>query len=272
MPVNPANIPAAKDDRVPTGVRSLYILEVLAKSGIPMTPTQINTVLQLPKPTIHRLCQRLETEGFLEKDLDGRHYLPGVRLLGITSGVTGFVSFSQARHAALKQLSEQVGETCNITVPVQEGMRYLDRVETRWPLRFQFPIGECVPFHCTASGKLYLSTLRKSQRKTLVKALSLDQLTRNTITEPGQLLEELDRIRRNKIGIDNEEFVDGMVAVAVPVEDENGRLIATLALHAPTLRMSIGDTLENIDYIRAAAIRIQDIFLGSRADAGDSIP
>lgn len=252
----------SESGRVPTGVRSLYILEVVAATGAPMTPTEINEVLQLPKPTIHRLCQRLEAEGFLEKDLDGRRYLPGPRLRAISSGVTGFANFTQARHAVLQQLSEQVGETCNITIPTEAGMQYLDRVETRWPLRIQFPTGSHVPFYCTASGKLYLSSLRKSQRRHFVNTLVLEQHARNTLTDRDALLAVLDDVRRNKLGTDNEEFVDGMVAVAVPIDDANGRMIATLALHAPTQRMSMDDALGHVDRLRAAAARISEIFAG----------
>jgi DNA-binding IclR family transcriptional regulator len=249
------------NDRVPSGVRSLYILEVLAKAGAPMTATDINLVLQLPKPTIHRLCNRLEEEGFLKKDLDGKRYLPGKRLQTITTGVTHFTSFVHARHSVLKQLSELVGETCNITIPIIDGMQYIDRVETRWPLRFQFPIGDSVPFHCTASGKLYLSSLPKAQREKLLRTLPLDKFARNTLVDPDKLLDALEETRRNKIGTDDEEFVDGMVAIAVPIEDENSKLIATLAMHVPVQRMSIEDALEHADSFQQAAQRIKTTFV-----------
>ncbi len=246
---------------MPTGVRSLYILEVLARAGTPLTATAINEALKLPKPTIHRLCQRLEAEGFLEKDLDGRRYLPGARLRTLTAGVLGFATFTQARHAVLQQLSEEVGETCNITIPVEGGMQYLDRVETRWPLRVHFPVGSCVPFYCTASGKLYLSSLRKAHRRQIVQSLALERHARNTITDPDELLALLDAIRRTGLGIDNEEFVDGMVAIAVPITDESGRMIATLALHAPTQRMSIKEATGHAPRLRDASARIRETFL-----------
>ena len=242
-----------KNDRVPTGVRSIYILEVLAKAGKPMTPTEINEELELPKPTIHRLCQRLMSEGFLEMNLDGRRYVPGPRLRAISLGVITFASFLQPRHAILSRLSEEIGETCNITIPSGEGMRYLDRVETRWPLRVQFQIGDQVPFYCSASGKLYLSTLRKVQRRKLVNAMKLEKRGPNTITDPEKLLLTLEHIRREKLGTDNEELVDGMVAIAVPIEDKGGKFLGTLALHAPRHRLTFDDALEHAPLLREAA-------------------
>lgn len=240
-------------EHVPTGVRSLYILEALAKAGTPLTPTDINETLGLPKPTIHRLCKRLEREGFLEKDLDGRRYLPGRRLRGMSRGVLGFVRFMHGRRAVLRRLSEQVGETCNIALPEDGGMVYLERVETRWPLRVQLPVGTQVPFHCTASGKLYLSSLPRERRKALVGLLDLTSHATNTITNPDDLLAALEQISQSRIGTDNEEFVAGMVAVAVPIRDRDGRMMAGLAVHGPTQRLSLDDALGWVDALQAAA-------------------
>jgi len=67
--------------------------------------------------------------------MDGKRLLPGQQLLTFSSRVTVFSRYMQARVAILRRLSEAIGETYNITIPNREGMVYLDRVETRWPLR-----------------------------------------------------------------------------------------------------------------------------------------
>ena len=226
---------------------------MLAKTGRPLTATEINELLGLPRPTIHRLCQGLEAEGFLEMSLDRRRYVPGPRLRTIGMGVMVFSSLAQPRHAILRRLSEDIGETCNITIPGIEGMRYLDRVETRWPLRVQLQIGDQVPFYCSASGKLYLSTLRKSQRHKLVHAMRLEKRAPNTITDPEELLFSLEQIRREKLGTDNEELVDGMVAIAVPIEDKGRKLLGTLAVHGPCHRMTLSDVRGHAPLLREAA-------------------
>ena len=248
-----ARTPEKDGEHVPTGVRSLYILEALARAGAPLTPTDINETLGLPKPTIHRLCKRLEREGFLEKDLDGRRYLPGRRLRAVARDVLGFNRFLQARQSVLRRLSERVGETCNITLPDEGGMVYLERIESRWPLRVQLPVGSVVPFHCTASGKLYLASLPPARRESLVRTLDLAAHAPNTMTEPEELLAALEAIGQTEIGTDNEEFVEGMVAVAVPIRDHGGRLVAMLAMHAPTQRMSLDDALAAEESLREAA-------------------
>lgn len=242
-----------KNDTIPTNLRLLLILEEISRVGIPITPTELNAQLGLPKPTIHRLFATLEAEGFLQRDVDGRSYTPGSRLRKLSTNVLSSLRVRTARLSVLNALAEKIGETCNITLPDREGMLYLDRVETKWPLRIQLPIGTMVPFHCTASGKLYLSSLPKTARNTLLTNLSLAPRTPNTITDVALLNGALDRIRADKIGTDDEEFLDGMVAVAVPVNDSEGRLFATLAVHAPRLRMSLDDAKAHIPVLREAA-------------------
>ena len=70
----------------------------------------------------------------------------------------------------MNALVDDIGETCNLVIPGRQSMIYLDRVESAWPLRVQLPIGTRVPLHCTASGKLYLSTLSKSRQQRILNA------------------------------------------------------------------------------------------------------
>ena len=121
-------------------------------------------------------------------------------------------------------------------------MRYLDRVETLWPLRIQFMIGTRVPLHCTASGKLFLSHLPGEQMSSFIENLNLEQKTENTLTTAKSLMSALvkiSKIRKERVGADNKEFVDGMVSVVVPILDRRNRFFATLSIRTPNTRLSI---------------------------------
>ena len=155
--------------------RILAILEQVASSDRPVTPTEINDNLNLPKATIHRLFTTLEDELFLQREIDGKRYLPGSRLRKMALGVLCNEHFRTERHAILMRLSGDVEETCNISIPDGSQMRYLDRAETHWPLRMQLPIGTKVPMHCTSGGKLFLSLLPKGQLSSLIGNLNLKQ-------------------------------------------------------------------------------------------------
>jgi DNA-binding IclR family transcriptional regulator len=238
---------------IPTNLRLLLVLEEIARVGVPVTPTEINSTLGLPKPTIHRLFATLEEEGFLQRDLDGRGYAPGPRLRTMAGGVLSSLRIRTARQAILQRLSQEVGETCNIALPDRDAMIYLERVETQWPLRIQLPIGTRVPFYCTASGKMYLSTLARSHLVRYLSATDLVARTPNTLTDPDALLAEIQRVREQGYSLDREEFMEDMIALAVPIRDVNDRLMATLAFHAPTQRFSIERALDYLAAMREAA-------------------
>jgi DNA-binding IclR family transcriptional regulator len=239
--------------------RALAVLEGIAGADRPISVTELNGILDLPKPTVHRLCRTLERERFLQRELDGKRLVAGPRLNRLAMSVIAGSGLRAERHAILQAISSEIGETCNVTVPEGSEMHYIDRVETHWPLRLQFPIGTRVPLHCTASGKLYLSSLPTARRRRLLARLPLDRRTTRTLTDPTALEAALLRIRKEQVGTDDEEFVDGMVAVAVPVTEPGGRLIATLATHAPQQRMTLDAARRHLPALRRGAAQLSQL-------------
>ncbi|MEL6206314.1 MAG: IclR family transcriptional regulator [Pseudomonadota bacterium] len=221
--------------QIPTNLRLLAVLEEVARAGGAVTPTEVNARLDLPKATIHRLFATLATEGFLERDLDGRAYGPGPRLRGLAWGVLSAEGLRTARRAVLERLSREIGETCNIALPEGDAMVYLDRVETEWPLRIQLPPGTRVPLYCTASGKMFLTSLSAAQLERYAGSASLERRTPATITDAASLVAEVAEARALGRALDREEFMAGMFAVAAPVM-HHGRLVGTLSVHAPVQR------------------------------------
>lgn len=250
--------PLPQSDRIPTNLRTLLILEVLGKSDQPMTATQINEELGLPKQTVHRLCATLEANGFLTRPGDEKKYQVARRLRDLGSGLLHNSRDHVARHQILKDVAEQVGETVNYAVPGNTGMNYLDRVETDWPFRIQLPIGTSVPFHCTASGKTFLASLAPKKRTAMVEALTLTKMTPHTLDDGVALLKELKTIRQQGYSLDREEFMEGMIAIAVPVTDPHGRFVAGLAYHGPSQRMTLPDAIARKELLQDAADRLRD--------------
>lgn len=248
--------------QTPTNLRLLLILEEVARAGMPVTPSALADALDLPKPTMHRLLATAEAEGFLQRDVDGRSYGPGPRLRRLAGNTLSSQRVRTERYMIMKALAEDVGETCNLAVPDRYGMVYLDRVETHWPLRIQLPVGTQVPFHCTASGKMYLSSLRFEKLDRLLNQLELEPQTSRTVTDISVLREELVRTHQRGYSTDNEEFMEGMAAVAVPICDDRGRLMTTLSLHAPIQRLRLSDLEEMLPRLRHAAESLAELATG----------
>ena len=232
--------------------RVLEIIETVSKSEHPLSAADLAIMLDIPKPSVHRLLQQLEAEGFLQTNMRGL-VVPADRLHNIALGILYTSQFKAQRQAILKDLAEKVGETCGISIPNGTDMIYYDRAQTNWPLQIHLPVGIHTPITCTASGKLYLSAMTKERRQRLMNYLPMTRYARNTVTNSAVLELELQRIRQIDIGTDNEEFVDGMVAVSVPIKDEQGRLMACLFCHAPVIRKSLDDLLAHVSTMRQSA-------------------
>ncbi len=249
--------------RIPTNLRTLLILEAVGAQSDPMSPAEIGREIGLPKQTTHRLCNTLLEEGFLMRDERGRGLRPGRRARMMGQGVVHSSSSHVARHQVLQELALQIGETVNFVVPEDRGMSYQDRVETDWPFRIQLPVGTNVPFHCTASGKTYLASLPKAERRRLVHVMHLERHTDTTITDPDDLLAELHEIAKQGYAVDRSEFYDGMVAMAVPVLDPTGRYCASVAFHAPEQRLSVETAMTKVDDLVATSKKLTDTIFSS---------
>jgi IclR family acetate operon transcriptional repressor len=242
-----------KRERGSTIHRVLDILDVVAAAIKPISVTEINESLNLPKATAHRLCGELEAQGYLLKKINGKSYMPGNRLYDMAVGVLSHSRFRAQRHGILEALSREVGETCNIAYADGLHMAYSDRVETERALKLTFPMDTRVPLHCTASGKLFLSSLPLRKRKAVIEKLDLKAHTKNSITDPDQLLMEIEKIKENQLSIDNEEFFEGMIAIGVPITDKVGRFYSSIAIQAPVFRFSLDDAKRFVPQLRDAA-------------------
>ncbi|WP_265499666.1 IclR family transcriptional regulator [Paracoccus beibuensis] len=253
--------PSATVDKPATNLRNLLILEALAAGSRPMTVAELNSSVKLPKPTVHRLIGTLEEEGFLIRHLDGRTYLPGPKLRQMMLGVMRAGQHSLAQRQILTRLNEKIRETCNLSIPDTDAMIYIDRVETEWPLRIQLHAGSRVPLHATSAGKLCLAHMTQETLDKYLRSAQLRPYTERTVTDPDRLLEQLTGIKEQGFSTDEEEFVQGMIAVAVPAFAPDGQLAATLSFHAPHQRLTLEKGLAHLEDLRSAAKEISQLFV-----------
>lgn len=240
-------------------LRLFALLEVIAQKDAPFTLQSMVEETGLPKPTMHRMLQQLEGAGILQRDGNGRHYGTGQRLMRLAENILLNSTTHGARHAVLRQLVDEVGESCNITAFSGSEVLYLDRVETAAPLRFYLHPGSRVPAHCSATGKLFLSQMTPSQRRRLLAAVPLEKFTHNTHTSFEALEQEIEQVRCEGHAFDNEEFLPGLLCLGVLVPSPHGLSNMGLALQAPVMRFSRERALSFLPTLRRAAEAIARI-------------
>lgn len=261
---------ARVDGDTPT-LRLFSLLEVIARKDQFLTLQGLVEETGLPKPTLHRMLQQLESAGILQREDDGRRYGVGLRLRHLAEDLLLNSTVHGARHAVLRKLVEDVGESCNITALSGSEVLYLDRVETSAPLRFYLRSGSRVPVHCSASGKLFLAQMGASQRRRLLERAPLERYTERTVTDLDALEREIAVVKKAGYAVDDEEFLPGLFCVAVLVPAAAGhRSNAGIAIQAPALRLS-RDKLETVlPFLRRAAADIAAIDAAAMPDVGKS--
>ena len=236
--------------------RSLRLLSVLADHGEPMTLAELVHTLDLPKATVHRICTQLQECGFVARDVSENAFVVGPALRKLALDTLNHGTVRGLRHQVLEALVAEVGETCNFTTLDGANVLYLDRVEAPWPWRLTLDVGVHVPIHCTASGKLFLSTMDNKSRDLLLRTVTFERMTDHTLVAAEALRIECETIVQRGYSFDREEFVTGLIAMAVPVHDAKGTVRAAVAIHAPTTRVTFDDLVARLPAMRAAAQRM----------------
>jgi len=244
-------------------MRLFALLEVMATKDQRYSLQGLVEETGLPKPTLHRMLQQLEGAGLLQREGDGRHYGIGTRLRRLAENLLLNDSLHGARHTVLRQLVEEIGESCNLTALSGSEVVYLDRVETAAPLRFYLHSGSRVPVHCSASGKIFLSQMSPAQRRRLLSNAPLEPYTPKTLTDPDALEKEVQRIRKDGYAIDHEEFLPGLLCIAtlVPSGDDAPSNLC-IAVQAPVMRLDAAKAKTLLPALQRAAKAL------SRIDAG----
>lgn len=216
--------------------RMLDLIEALASARRSLTVVEIGEALGVSRPQAHRIVAGLERSGVLARHPRSGRVIFGSRLARAVLRIGSMSSLQPIWHPVLRGVVDQVGETCNLIMFPRATPTYFDRVEANWPLSVRLQAGSEVPLHCTAGGKLYLANLPPRERELLLEHLPMPRRTANTINERHELCRDLQQAAVEGFASDNEEFIQGMIAVAVPVRSGAGVFLGALGMHAPGAR------------------------------------
>lgn len=237
-------------------LRAFAVLEEVVRAAAPMSLDEVTHARGLPKPTTFRILSLLQSADLLRREPLTKRYTVGPRLTAFALDLWRQSTLRVQWHRALEEAVAEIGESCNLTILEGDEVMYLDRVETRRPLRLHLEPGTRVPLHCTASGKLFLCQMSRDQVRRLLGPEPLASHTDKTITRYVDLFEHLERVLKTQVGTHDCELFEASVAIAVPIADAAGYIYAAVAAHAPSSRESIETCMRHLPALRKAAARI----------------
>ncbi len=227
------------------GVRSLNrmldILEYVSDSARPASLSDITGKTGLPKSTACRMVSTLEERGYVSRDRNSGKYRPGLKVLTIAGSMLNSLDIVQTAHPFLQELSRITSETVHLLACEGNSAVYVDKIEYPNTIRLDSRVGKRVPLYCTAAGKTLLAHMDGGKIKEYLGKIELKDFTKNTITDPPLIMEELARIRKKGFSVDNIEYEDNVRCVAAPVRNRPGDVIAAISISGPTIRVKQKD-------------------------------
>ena len=217
--------------------KSLSILDTILQHGSPMNMTKISEKLGLYPSTIHRILDTLKHWGYVEQDPNTQKYQLGLKLLELGMAKLHQIDLVREVTPYLKELVKQCNETVHLGVLEEGEVLYLAKEESSQTIRMISYIGKRAPLHCTALGKVLLAYMSEEERKKILEEKELPRLTKNTITDKGELEKELDKIREQDFALDREENEKDVRCIGAPIRNYKGKVIAAISISSPIFRI-----------------------------------
>jgi IclR family transcriptional regulator, acetate operon repressor len=225
-------------DQVQSLIRALALLNRIADSpddGASLT--DLAQQVGLPTSTAHRLLTTLEQERYVRFNNEQRTWTIGVQAFVAGCAFTKTRSLVALARPHMRHLMEDGGETVNLAVEEEGEAVYLSQIECRQMMRVFARPGMRVPLHCSAVGKAILSGTSDKTLSKILHQRGMPRLTVKTITSPGLLRQELERVRAAGYAVDDEEHAVGLRCIAAPVFDEAGDVVAAVSASGPMARI-----------------------------------
>ena len=189
----------------------------------------------LVRMTAYRMARTLESMAFLVRDPATNRYRLGPATLAMNYVSDDQSGFVQAARPFLEALVQETGESVTLAVEVDGFPVCLDIVNTTRPFRRQTAPGRILGDIATVHGKIFAAFKTAEERATIL-AGPIPRRTPHTITDPGALAAELDRVLRENVAYDLEGMYLGLCAVGAPVRDQLGAITAAISVVMPTGR------------------------------------
>jgi len=226
--------PAQHDFRLPAVDRAMSLFELLAEAQTGLTLSQLSRKLDIPKSTAHYLIHTLHTRGYLQRSSDGRHYSLGLRFADVARGDNAEMSLRTLTIPYLRQIVARLDLTATLAVRRSAEAAIVARVESRHDEGGGAWVGRHVDLHCTAQGKALILDLSEEELSKLFAGRELARFTSKTICSLSALKVHLMEVQARGFAVNDEEMVSGIRAVAAPVVDSSGAIIASVTVRGTT--------------------------------------
>ncbi|CAM5730601.1 hypothetical protein SMICM304S_07916 [Streptomyces microflavus] len=240
--------------------RALSILPLLAQR--PADLGQVAERLGVHKSTALRLLRTLHEHGLVYRQQDQRYRL-GARLFALAQEAVENLDVREIAHPHLVELNDRCGHTVHLAVYEEQEVLYIDKVESRYPVRMYSRIGKPVAITVAAVAKLLLADLTEPERRTIAEKLDYPLYTSRSTPNAAAALKELAVVREQGWATDLGGHEESINCIGAPIRGADGRVVAAMSVSAPNVVVTAEELLTLLPLVRRTAETISREYSGT---------
>lgn len=216
--------------KVKSAERTFRLLELIAGNQEGLNFSQIQTILDIPRSSAHSLIQEFLDNDYLLYIPESRKYYAGLSLINVAANCIESTDLIRDLRLLTTFLSKKLGKTAHAAILDGNQVTYLAKAHAGDELSLMRNIGNHLPAHCTAVGKVLLSQYSDEEVSQLYGDKPLEKMTVNSIGSLAVLLSELQLVRQQGYAVEQREANERAACIALPLFSSGGRMLAAFSI------------------------------------------
>jgi len=211
--------------------RGLDLIEILSSLDKEISLTELSDKSGFTPSTTHRILDALKSRGYIKQNPENSKYNLSFKLFEIGTKIIRRVSLREEAVPVLRSLANETGESAYLLIRDNYEALCLERIDGFHFMKLLYlQVGGRMPLHIGAGPKILLASLPDEEIDHFIRTTGLPALTRETITNPLMLKEELEKIRRQGYALSIGDNTDGGAALSCPVRNWQCEVVATVSI------------------------------------------
>ncbi|GAD79247.1 DNA-binding transcriptional regulator KdgR [Vibrio ezurae] len=248
---------STRPEAVSSVLKVFSILQALAEQK-DISVSELSQRLMMSKATTYRFLQTMKTLGFVSQEDETEKYALTLKLFELGAKALEYVDLIDIADKEMHEISQQTNETVHLGALDEGAIIYLHKIDSSYNLRMHSRVGRRNPLYSTAIGKVLLAGKSNQDAIALLKTVEFVQHTEKTHQNIQQLMDEVEVVKTQHFGEDNEEQEPGLRCIAAPIYDRFGNTIASVSVSFPTVRFDIERKPQYVAMLQAAGKRISE--------------
>lgn len=249
--------------------RAVVLLKRLSDRRDPVGVRELARETGFGAPTVQKLLNSLASQGLVRQDRDTQSYSLALEVFRLGASVLRQMDVHNIAYPTLERLMRDTEESAYLSLLTQDQLRcvFVAKAECSHLLRWTADLGAWRPLNCTADGKAILACLSDDHVPYLSDQGAFHRSTARSIMDPDALVGEVAEVRRRGFAYSDEEFAEGVRALAAPVLDYAESVRGAVSIAGPKSRMT-DDRIEGLGSAVRQAGRAVSSNLGFDAETG----